>query len=78
MKSRNLSAGTLFVGPDPPIPKRIFFSPGLILNLFFANAICFFLTSILGSGLTNIFNSFLINFCAALIICWFFLLNTGY
>ena len=34
INSINFFAGTRLVGPDPPIPKRIFFSFGFILNFF--------------------------------------------
>ena len=69
INSINFFAGTRFVGPDPPIPKRIFFSFGFILNFFLAKKICLFPIFILGFGFTKIFNSFLINFCAVFIIC---------
>ena len=32
ISSINVLAGILFVGPDPPIPSKIFFSSFLILN----------------------------------------------
>ena len=52
INSINFFAGTRLVGPDPPIPKRIFFSFGLILNFFLAKKICFFPIFILGFGFT--------------------------
>ena len=39
MIDKNIFAGTLFVGPEPPIPKSIFVSSLLMLNFLIESKI---------------------------------------
>ena len=78
ISSINVLAGILFVGPDPPIPSKIFFSSFLILNFSFASKIDFSLSKILGFSCISIFNFFFKSFFGASIIFCSFLSKKGY
>ena len=75
---KKVSAGIRFVGPDPPIPRRILTSFLLILYFEITEVSKFLSISIWGSLLVERFNLFLTRLKACLVICCFFLLNKGY